>query len=120
MEKADGDAEAINGRLIMEAALLNDPLSKEIIQEATAALAAGTVSLVNILNPECIVFGGGVIEGMPEIVQHVESHVRQHALKAATKELTIVRAQLQNNAGAIGAAAYALKTLPLMNRLQQK
>lgn len=108
---AQGDIDAINGRLVTEAARLEDPLSCHIIEEAVAALAAGTTSLVNILNPERIVFGGGVIEGMPELIPLIEERVRASALKAATKSLTIARAELKNNAGAIGAGALALREI---------
>ena len=61
------------------------------------------------LNPCQIILGGGIIEGMPEMVQRVENKgVRSRALSAATGRLAIqLPPKLGGEAGIIGAAALA-------------
>ena len=54
-----------------------------------------------------LIFGGGVIEGLPELIMAVDGIVRQRALEAAVEELKIVKAALGSDAGVIGAAALA-------------
>jgi glucokinase len=74
------------------------------------ALIAGAVSIVNAFNPSRLILGGGVIEGLPDLVDQIDQGVRKRALPAATKPLQILRAELGNDAGVVGAAALAIRT----------
>ena len=56
-------------------------------------------------NPSRIILGGGVIEGLPELIGRVDQGVRRRALTAATESLELVPAMLGATAGVIGAAA---------------
>ncbi len=84
-----------------------DALACRIIEETGRFLAAGAVSIINSFNPCMLIFGGGVIEGLPELIMAVDGIVRQRALEAAVEELKIVKATLGSDAGVIGAAALA-------------
>ncbi len=81
------------------------------MEETGQYLAAGVVSIINAFNPCLIVFGGGVIEGLPELVHIVEKVVRNRALELAVENLKVVKAALGGNAGVIGAAALAQDAL---------
>jgi glucokinase len=74
------------------------------------ALIAGVVSLVNAFNPCRLILGGGVIEGLPELIGRVERGMRQQALAAASEPLQVLPARLHNDAGVVGAAALAMRT----------
>jgi glucokinase len=87
-----------------------DPLARRLVDRAAQALVAGAVTLVNAFNPCRLILGGGVIEGLPELVDRVDEGVRRQALAAATAPLQVVRAQLHNEAGVIGAAALARRS----------
>ena len=67
-------------------------------------------SLVNAFNPCRLILGGGVIDGLPELVEQVEQGVRELALKAATSSFEVVTAELGDDAGVIGAAALAMRS----------
>jgi len=54
-----------------------------------------------------LALGGGVIEGLPELIQAVEKLARNKALKSAVERLKVVKAALGGSAGVIGAAALA-------------
>ncbi len=86
----------------------NDPFCAEIMAVTVDYLAAGTAGLVNAFNPAVVIFGGGVIEGNPEMVERVEKAARMRALGAAVRDIHFVRAALGNDAGVAGAAALAL------------
>jgi glucokinase len=105
---AEGVLENVSAKEVAIAAHQGDPLALELVEEVADALAAGTISLVNIFNPNRFILGGGVIEGIPEIVEMIEKQVRTRALAAATSHLTITTAKLHNDAGVIGAAALAI------------
>lgn len=109
LKAAHGKIDDITGHLVIQMAQEKDPLCSDIVDQAIEALAAGTASLINILGPQKIIFGGGIIEGMPELIEIIAKKARQRALQAATENLMIVPAKLHNDAGAIGAGAFAAR-----------
>ncbi len=102
--------EEVNAKVVAAAARAGDPLARLIVDELARALVAGGVSLVNAFNPSRLILGGGVMEGLPELLPRIEQGIRQAALNAATEMLSVRPAKLHNDAGVIGAAALALKT----------
>lgn len=109
LELAGGDRHQITARTVVEAFRKGDPLAGRLIERVIEALAAGIVGLVNAFNPCRIIMGGGVVEGLPELVERVRPKVEERALRAATVGLEIVPAQLHGDAGVVGGAALALR-----------
>ncbi len=107
---AEGSPDAITAKTVAEASRAGDPLAKEIFDEVTRSLIAGAVSLVNALNPCRLILGGGVIEGVPELVERIAKGVSEGALPAAVEPLLVLPAKLRSDAGAIGAATLAMHT----------
>ena len=108
LEMADGDAKLITGAIVAAALQKGDALAAKLMYEVTDALIAGVTSVVNMVGPCRVILGGGVIEGMPELIKRVEAGVRKNALKAAIASVNILPAKLHNDSGVIGAAAFAL------------
>lgn len=105
---AGGKPEEITAQTLVQASRRGDRLAREILAKAQEALAAGLVSIVHSFNPERIVLGGGILEGMPEIIEELEEKVKSRAMQAAVKGLKLVKAELGGDAGAVGAAAMVL------------
>jgi glucokinase len=95
---------------VAEAAHAGDRLGQALVDEVAAALTAGAVALVNAFNPCRLILGGGVIEGLPELVERVAMGVRERALAATSEPLQVLPAQLHGDAGVVGAAALAMRT----------
>lgn len=112
---AMGDPSAIKGPMIQQAAKNKDPLALSIVKEAEKALIFGTKSLVNILNPKVIVFGGGIIDANPDMVERIEKGVQKNALKAAVKNVEFRISALKGEAGSFGAAAIVFRALGVKN-----
>jgi glucokinase len=110
LRMAGGQQDAITAETVAEAAHVGDPLARRLLDEVGEALVAGAVGLVNAFNPCRLILGGGVIEGLPELVERVDQGVRQRALPSATASLRVMQARLHNDAGVIGAAALAHRT----------
>jgi len=106
-----GTIENITSATVSQAYYEQDPLAARLVEETGKYLAAGAISAVNAFNPCCLVLGGGVIEGIPELVEIVKKELPPRALKSAVTKLKIVKAKLGNNAGAIGAADLAQKLI---------
>ncbi len=57
---AEGNLQAITGKMLSEAAALGDELAQETLKRGAAALGAGIANAANLVNPQKVVLGGGV------------------------------------------------------------
>jgi glucokinase len=105
--KTAGSIRNITAKTVGEAYHNGDPLAVRLVQETASYLSAGVVGIVNAFNPEYLILGGGVVDGLPHLVGEVKKAVINKALTAASQGLTIVRASLGSQAGVVGAAAFA-------------
>jgi glucokinase len=108
LELAGGSPALITAKAVVEAAHSGDQLSLALLDVVSEALIAGCTGLINAFNPCRLILGGGVIEGMPELVEQIARGVKSHALEAATTKLEVLPAQLHNDAGVIGAGSLAI------------
>jgi glucokinase len=102
-----GDIASITSITVSQAFKNGDPLAQRLVKDTSKYLAAGVVSIVNAFNPCLIIMGGGVIEGLPELVSLVEARVRTQALQTPVENLRFTKGSLGTKAGVIGAAALA-------------
>ena len=108
LQLVNGRRDDIDGTHVARLFRRGDPLASRIVEETGVALGAGASGLVNAFNPCRLILGGGVIEGIPELVVRVEEEVQRRSLRAASSQLKIVRAALGSDAGVVGAAALAM------------
>ena len=111
LELADYKVDQVTANIVVRAYHEGDPFAQEIIEQVKEALIAGCASLVNAFNPSRLILGGGLIEGMPEIIEIIDKGVRRDALKAATKSFEVVRAKLGKELGVLGSAAVIFNLL---------
>lgn len=105
LKVAEENNGVISAKVVVEAYRRGNQLAEQVIGQAKGALISGCASLVNVLNPQRLILGGGVIDGLPELAADVDHGVRQLALKAATKDFEVVLAALTKEAGVVGSAA---------------
>lgn len=108
LQRAGGSIEAVDTKIVVEAARNGNPLACRLIDEVIEALIAGAASLVNAFNPARLICGGGIIDGMPELVGRIDQGVPWRALTVACEGLQVLQGKLGNDAGVIGAAALAM------------
>jgi Transcriptional regulator/sugar kinase len=108
---AGNEINKITAKTVSEAASKNDKLAKKIIDNLADALIAGSTALVNAYAPCRLILGGGIMEGMPQLIERIEKGVKKYALKAASENLKVLPAKLHNDSGVIGAAAFALHSM---------
>ncbi len=65
------------------------------------------VGVVNFLNPEKIIIGGGIANAGKHLFNPLKKTVAKRAMKVQKKRVKIVKARLGGNAGVIGAAVLA-------------
>ena len=86
-----------------------DPLVTEIMNRAQWYLGLLTASIVNLIDPEMVVFGGGVVEALGDkFLEPIRVTARQHFIqKSGAHQVRIVGATLGDHAGVLGAAVLA-------------
>ncbi len=105
------DAAKLTAEAVAAAAIAGDPLARALVAEVAGYIGVGIATMANLYNPCMVVLGGGVIEGIPDLIEAITRVVRERALAAAAEQLRIVPAGLAGNAGVVGAAAWARRRL---------
>ncbi|HSL53457.1 MAG TPA: ROK family protein [Pyrinomonadaceae bacterium] len=95
--------------MIFEAGKQGDELALEIFRRMGVYLGIGLANLINILNPEMIVIGGGVVNGWALFEKHMHQQVEERAFPLLAARVKIVRAKCGDDAGLLGAARLALR-----------
>ncbi len=107
-ELTGGDLRAIRSGVLAKAVRLNDELTLKVFKKVTKYLGIGIGSIVNFLNPEMIVLGGGVVEALDDtFLDDIRDATEKYSLPNTLDGVQIVRAELGDNSGILGAAALA-------------
>lgn len=84
-----------------------DALALEVFHRMGDYLGIGLANLINILNPEMIVIGGGVANGWELFAERMRHQVDEHAFPLPASEVKIVPSECGDDAGLLGAARLA-------------
>lgn len=106
---SDEAAGALGSREIFAAAASGDAAAAQAIAEAASYLACGIASAVNLLDPERVVLGGGMITSDSPFLKTVEQEVKARVHEGLTDLVQVVPASLGNQAGWVGAALLAAR-----------
>jgi glucokinase len=88
----------------------NDKLVEKVIEEAAEYIGIGIGNLINILGPEYIVLGGGVMDALEdEMMAIIVETARDTALQGIAKDIEIIASKLGDDAGITGGAVLARK-----------
>jgi len=102
--KRDEDLEARN---IFDAAAAGDALAQKIVEDTSFYLAVGAMNMMHTIDPDMVVFGGGMIAAGEPFLERIRHHVRQLAFPVPAAKTQILYARLGSDAGFIVAAACA-------------
>ena len=101
-------AEAIDG---------HDRAIEDLVRSRARILGIALSNMVDFLNPEMIVLGGGLTEAMPDLIRsEVEAGIQAHATPEAREGLRVAVAKLGGHAVTTGAAKWALDHTPGVKR----
>ena len=107
MEKADGNINNINAKIIFECAKEGDKLANLAVNRLVKYLSIGILNIINFIDPEIIALGGGVAGAGKYLLDKVIVEVNTNKYYEDLPIGKIVLAQLGNKAGIIGAAMVA-------------
>lgn len=85
-----------------------DPKMVPYVEDVFNKIGAGITSLVNLLEPEMVVLGGGVTNVGEPLFSAVANYVKKYAISVSGKQTRIVPSELSQDTGVMGAAALIL------------
>lgn len=105
---AGTDLSKIRSGTLAESIKSGDKAVEKIVRQAAKQLGLGVGNIINILSPDVVVLGGGLVEAMKDIfLEEVKDAVSKRAMSSFAKSVNIVAAKLDDLATAMGAAALA-------------
>lgn len=108
MQEVDGDLLKITPATLYQAAMKGCDVSRSVLAETGRFIGTAMANLVNVLNPEKIIVGGGVARAGELILGPMRETILQRAMGPGARMVQVVPATLGPSAGVIGAAAMAL------------
>ena len=85
-------------------ALQGDVVAKRIYAKMGEIIGIGLTSVINLLNPERVIIGGGVADAGDILFEPIKDTIARRAMPIQAASVEIVKAQLGNTAGVIGAS----------------
>lgn len=107
-ELCEGSVQKVGGRTAFQAARRGDAAGKRVVGLYLKYLAAGLTNLVNIFQPEILCMGGGVSNESDDLfldpLRDLVAGERYNSRQKDAPQTLLVKCQLGNDAGVIGAA----------------
>lgn len=98
---------------IYQAGKSGDALALEVFRQQGFYLGIALAGLINVLNPEIIVIGGGAADGWDLFLPFMRAEIKDRAYREPAKRAKVVRAVLGDDAGILGAARLAFENISL-------
>jgi glucokinase len=109
-DKIDMTKGILRSKAMAEAVAANDEVVIRAVSQAAEFMGMGLATAMNFFNPQRIILGGGAIEAIDLYFQLAVKHAKHRALSMPAKKTEIVKAELGDYAGIIGAALLTKET----------
>ena len=107
LEKRIKKGENITQENILEAAMKEDMLAIELIEEVGNTLGKHIAGIINLFNPELVIIGGAVAITGDYLLLPIRSAVKKYSLNLVSKDTSIKLSKLGDKAGVVGACMLA-------------
>lgn len=116
---AGTDLANIRSGAIAEAIEAGDRVVETILREGARYLGLALAGVANLLLPDTIVLGGGLVEALPQVfLTEVTGELQRRVMPAFVGSLNVKLAELGDDAGVLGAAAWARQNLSDNSRVR--
>ncbi|WP_339908704.1 ROK family protein [Symmachiella dynata] len=108
LENSGTDLTKIRSKALADSIAAGDTAVENIVRDAARQIGRAVAGVVHLLGPDLVVLGGGLVEAMPKLfVTEVNESAKKRVLPALMKTFEVVPAKLGDDAGVMGAAAWA-------------
>lgn len=103
------DVREIKAGDLADAIKQGDKNVEKLVKSRTRVLGSALANLVDFLNPDMVVMGGGLVEAMPRLIKReIKKSIEAHATPKAAKAVKVAVAKLGGHAVTVGAACFAI------------
>ncbi len=102
---AGGNIDAIRGETVGKAFLAGDPLAKELLKETIEMLAVWLANMIDLLDPDVIVLGGGAASLYQPFFNQLHERITQLTVNPRSAEVPVLKAHYGADSGIAGGAA---------------
>jgi glucokinase len=102
---AGGDVDGVNAEIVAEAFREGDPLACEVMRETADFLAVWAGNIIDLLEPDVFIFGGGLAQVMSAFFGRIREQLSYWCVNQRFAEMPMVLAKYGSDAGIAGAAA---------------
>jgi glucokinase len=105
LKLAGGGITSVTSETVAKAARAGDPLARKVLDEAAVDFAIWLGNMIDLLDPEIIVVGGGVASLMLRSLSRIRAGLKTWSVNPRQHEIPIVRARYGSESAVVGAAA---------------
>lgn len=105
LELANNDVNSVNSELVARAYAMRDPLATEILDETVNLLAAWLGNIVDLLDPDVLVVGGGVAAVLKPFFDRIRNQMPTWCVNPRASDIPLLMAHYGADAGIAGGAA---------------
>jgi glucokinase len=105
LNEAEGRLEKITGEMVGSAYLVGDPLAKELLQETAMFLTVWLGTIVDLLEPDVMIIGGGVAAMLQPFFGQIHDELPKWCVNSHSQDIPLVSAYYGADAGIAGGAA---------------
>jgi glucokinase len=102
---ANGSVEAVSSEMVGQAYAAGDPLAEEILRETIQLLTQWLGNIIDLLEPDVIIIGGGAATMLVPFFGEIRDHLPACSINPRCQEIPIVKAFYGADAGVAGGAA---------------
>jgi len=106
-------AEQIRYEFLLQELRQNNPEVEELFRQSASYLGIGLANMINMLHPETVVLGGGLINSNDRFYETAIGVARKHVYYSPEYEPTFTKGELREDAVASGAALMVWKKMPI-------
>jgi glucokinase len=101
--------DTVDGHLLRKGYETGDPISTTLVEESADFIGIGVYNIFQVLNPEAVVLGGGLMHLGPKYLARIRAKFLSLVQNMMYEEMEVLPAQLGGDAGLVGAAALGLE-----------
>lgn len=101
-----GDLKKLKSGLLAKSIQAGDKVVERIVRDAMYLLGRTIGGVVNLLAPDVVVLGGGLVEAIPRLtLEEVQRGLKETTMETFVRQVRVVEAKLGDDATTLGAAA---------------
>jgi glucokinase len=116
LDRAQGRLDHITGQMVGEAYIAGDALAKEILQETAEFLAVWLGNIVDLLEPDVMIIGGGAAAMLQAFFDEIRNRLPTWCVNSRCQEIPLIAGHYGADAGIAGGAALCRAETPVDHR----